>query len=203
MPKRKSDGCAPSSSTISITSLDAALDMLACDTFTRLEHLTAKFENAAGIKLNDGVARTRWDEAVRRYWVMKSMDDLCCGLKPSGSGGKDKAKGLDVGMDEGEVKMEDGEGDGGDGGLRRKNGEHGSGPGEMALTIGRKDSSGRALPAHAHPGVVVTHSLNAEEEDEWKRWNPKVNDVVLVELSDDSIWPGKVSYCVQARGSPS
>lgn len=58
---------------------------------------------------------------------------------------------------------------------------------------GRKDSSGRALPAHAHPGAVVTHSLNAEEEDEWKRWNPKLNDVVLVELSDDSIWPGKVS----------
>ena len=103
--------------------------MLACDTFTRLEHLTAKFENAAGIKLNDGVARTRWDEAVRRYWVMKSMDDLCCGLKPSGSGAKDKEKerergmGVALGMADGEVKMEDGEGDGGEGGMKRKNGE--------------------------------------------------------------------------------
>ena len=126
MPKRKSDGCAPSGSSISITSLDAALDMLACDTFTRLEHLTAKFENAAGIKLSDGVARTRWDEAVRRYWVMKSMDDLCCGLKPSGSGARDKEKERErdtgLGMDDGEVKMEAGDGEGGEGGVRRKNG---------------------------------------------------------------------------------
>lgn len=78
MPKRKSDN-GPSSG-VSLTSLDAALDLLACDTFTRLDALSSKFESAAGLKLNDGVVKSRWEEAVRRYWVMKSMDDLCCSM---------------------------------------------------------------------------------------------------------------------------
>lgn len=78
MPKRKSDS-GPSVG-VSLTSLDAALDLLACETFTRLETLSTKFEAAAGIKLNDGVVKTRWEEAVRRYGVMKSMDDLCCSM---------------------------------------------------------------------------------------------------------------------------
>lgn len=94
MPKRKSD-CGPSAG-VSLTSLDAALDLLACETFTRLETLSTKFEAAAGIKLNDGVVKTRWDEAVRRYWVMKSMDDLCCSmLKPK------QVENDEVSMDEG------------------------------------------------------------------------------------------------------
>lgn len=58
--------------------------------------------------------------------VDECMDDLCCGLKPSGSGARDKEKERErdtgLGMDDGEVKMEDGDGDGGEGGLRRKNG---------------------------------------------------------------------------------
>jgi hypothetical protein len=76
MPKRKSEPALP----VSLASLDAALDLLACETFTRLSSLTGKFEAAAGVKLNDGVVKTRWEEAVRRYWVMKGMDDLCCSM---------------------------------------------------------------------------------------------------------------------------
>jgi hypothetical protein len=36
------------------------------------------------------------------------------------------------------------------------------------------------------------HDLTAEEEQEWRKWSPKVNDQVLVELADGRIWPGKV-----------
>ncbi|TXT08997.1 hypothetical protein VHUM_02471 [Vanrija humicola] len=80
MPKRKlsSAESAPAPPP-SLASLDAALDLLACETFTRLQALTSKFEVAAGVRLNDGVVKHRWDEAVKRYWVMKSMDDLSCG----------------------------------------------------------------------------------------------------------------------------
>lgn len=80
MPKRKSGSgvVASTSSAPSLSSLDAALDLLVCDTFGRLESLTTKFEAAAGVKLNDGVIMRRWEEAAKRYWVMKSIDDLSC-----------------------------------------------------------------------------------------------------------------------------
>ena len=98
MPKRKSD-CAPQAQ-ISIASLDAALDLLACETFTRLHQLTVKFEAAAGVQLNDGVVKKRWEEAVRRYWVMKSMDDLCCGAKSDGTVKDKVVEGEDDQMDD-------------------------------------------------------------------------------------------------------
>lgn len=57
----------------------------------------------------------------------------------------------------------------------------------------RRDQGGRLLPDHEHPGAPVVHKLSEEEEQEWRRWTPKTGDPVLVELSDDSIWPGKAS----------
>jgi hypothetical protein len=88
MPKRKTNPCAPATNPcLSISSFDAALDLLACETFTRLDHLTCKFEAASGVRLDEGVVKTRWEEAVKRYWVMKGMDDLCCTAGASGSGG--------------------------------------------------------------------------------------------------------------------
>lgn len=57
----------------------------------------------------------------------------------------------------------------------------------------RRDQGGRLLPDHEHPGAPVVHRLSEEEEQEWRRWTPKTGDPVLVELSDDSIWPGKAS----------
>lgn len=81
MPKRKATSADLSRvAPPSLASLDAALDLLAHETFDRLQTLTSKFEAAAGVKLNDGVVKARWEEAVKRYWVMKSMDDLCCSV---------------------------------------------------------------------------------------------------------------------------
>jgi hypothetical protein len=37
--------------------------------------------------------------------------------------------------------------------------------------------------------------MSAGEGIEWRRWVPKVGDMVLVELPDDRIWPGKVRHC--------
>jgi len=165
MPKRKSESGNPVP--ISLASLDAALDLLACETFTRLASLTGKFEAAAGVKLNDGVIRTRWEEAVRRYWVMKGMDDLCCSMS--------KTQEAD---DDGEVKME-------------------SEAGGLELGNPKSDRGGRSLPSQCHPGAPVVYNLTAEEEQEWRKWTPKLNDPVLVELSDDGIWPGKV--CLSAN----
>ena len=105
MPKRKSD-CGPALG-VSLASFDAALDLLACDTFTKLDHLASKFEAAAGIKLNEGVVSQRWEEALRRYTVMKSMDDLCCSMSKAQGGTRAEAK-----NEEGKVKMEDGDADG-------------------------------------------------------------------------------------------
>jgi hypothetical protein len=104
MPKRKSNhGALPASGPgLSISSFDAALDILACETFTRLDNLTKKFEGAAGVKLNHGVVRSRWEEAVKRYWVMKSMDELCCTAATGGSGKRSSKAEVD-----GEVKMRD------------------------------------------------------------------------------------------------
>lgn len=83
MPKRK----APCSSDtqLSVSSLDAAFDILASETFSKLDHLVKKFEAATHTRLNDGVAHGRWDEACKRYWVTKAMEDLCCSGKPTAS----------------------------------------------------------------------------------------------------------------------
>lgn len=87
MPKRKATSADLSRvAPPSLSSLDAALDLLAHETFDRLQTLTSKFEAAAGVKLNDGVVKARWEEAVKRYWVMKSMDDLCCSVNGTGPG---------------------------------------------------------------------------------------------------------------------
>jgi hypothetical protein len=137
MPKRKTNPCAPATNPcLSISSFDAALDLLACETFTRLDHLTCKFEAASGVRLDDGVVKTRWEEAVKRYWVMKGMDDLCCTAGASGSGG---AGGVGVGgggakrsltaeaVLDGEVKMGEGP--------RETNGH--TGGSTMALRVAR------------------------------------------------------------------
>ncbi len=108
MPKRKTNPCTQSSvSPVSLSSFDAALDLLACDTFTRLESLSLKFETAAGIKLNDGVVKHRWEEAVGRYWMTKSMEQCCMAMANGGSSWQIG----DVPTD-GEVKMEEREDEG-------------------------------------------------------------------------------------------
>ncbi|WVF71307.1 hypothetical protein IAT40_006110 [Kwoniella sp. CBS 6097] len=159
MPKRKTAPCdAFQTQTVPLNSLDAALDLLVCDTFTRLEQLTTKFETCAKVKLEDGVVKKRFEEAVKRYWVMKSMDELCCGAKRAA-----------VKENVGEEMEEDGD----------------------AVVDGRRDS-GRPLPNKPHPGPVFTHSLDLDEEQRWRRWTPKVGDVVLVETAEDGFWPGKI-----------
>lgn len=82
MPKRKALCDVRDTSKLSVSSLDAAFDMLASETFTKIDHLVRKFETAAKIQLNDGVAKSRWEEACKRYWVTKAMEDLCCGARP-------------------------------------------------------------------------------------------------------------------------
>lgn len=84
MPKRKTSPCpdqqraSSSKGMITLSSLDSALDLLANDTFTKLDGLVGKFENATGIIVDPSQARMRWEEAVKRYWVMRSMDELTC-----------------------------------------------------------------------------------------------------------------------------
>ena len=56
----------------------------------------------------------------------------------------------------------------------------------------KEDMAGRPLPMKPYSGAVSTHELNEEEEREWKKWKPNVGDVVLVDLPDEGIWPGKV-----------
>jgi hypothetical protein len=81
MPKRKSNPCSSATGTSpSVSCLDAALDILACDTFTSLQRVVRKFESAAGIQLNDGVAKQRWEEACKRYWVTKALEGLSCDM---------------------------------------------------------------------------------------------------------------------------
>ncbi|WVQ99560.1 hypothetical protein IAU59_006696 [Kwoniella sp. CBS 9459] len=163
MPKRKNAPCDPSQhQAVPLNSLDAALDLLVCDTFARLEQLTTKFESCAKVKLEDGVVKKRFEEAVKRYWVMKSMDELCCGAKKAVAS-----------TAAGEEMEEDGDG------VAGVNGEH-------------RHDSGRPLPNRPHPGAVFTHSLDPDEEQRWRRWTPKVGDVVLVETADDGFWPGKI-----------
>lgn len=62
----------------------------------------------------------------------------------------------------------------------------------LRLAEGRRQSSDRPLINTPHPGAVATHSLCAEEEAEWRRWSPKVGDLVLVELDEEGFWPGKI-----------
>ncbi|WVQ72382.1 hypothetical protein IAR50_001934 [Cryptococcus sp. DSM 104548] len=168
MPKRKSiDPIPPPPPPLS--SLDAALDLLVCDTFTRLDSIAAKFEACAGVKLNDGVVRARWEEAVNRYWVMKSMDELTCSAEKhrAASGNGDGYMGPLPDGDDG--VMEDA---------------------ENTSKEGREGKS-RPLPT-AYPGAVAVHALAPDEAEEWKKWNPRMGDVVLVDTAHDGIWPGKI-----------
>jgi hypothetical protein len=87
---------------IGLSSLDAALDMLATDTFARLDSLIGKFEQAAGIQVAPGQAKTRWEDAVKRYWVMRSMEVLSC----SGHLDKGKERAVDGDM-EGDQQMDE------------------------------------------------------------------------------------------------
>jgi len=81
MTKRKSNPCLPNSSRpVSLGSFDAALDLLAAETFGRLESLTEKFEVAAGVELDPGAVKNRWEEAVKRYWLTKSMEECCMSM---------------------------------------------------------------------------------------------------------------------------
>ena len=64
---------------------------------------------------------------------------------------------------------------------------------DVSRFSGNRDSGGRLLPPKAHPGVATVHDLSDDEHREWKRWTPKTGDVVLVELPDDGVWPGKVT----------
>ena len=82
MPKRKAPCPRDGINKLSVSSLDAAFDLLANDTFTKLDKLVKKFEAATCILLSDGVAKARWEEACKRYWVTKAMEDLCCGSRP-------------------------------------------------------------------------------------------------------------------------
>jgi len=59
-------------------------------------------------------------------------------------------------------------------------------------------AEGRPLPPKLHPGAPVRHSLAAAEETEWRKWIPKVGDVVLVELANGQLWPGKVGSSKRA-----
>ena len=64
----------------------------------------------------------------------------------------------------------------------------------------RRDSGGRPLPPQSHPGVAVVHGFSEDEHMDWKRWTPRVGDVVLVELADKNcLWPGKVSQTIPSQ----
>ncbi|WWD17180.1 hypothetical protein CI109_101618 [Kwoniella shandongensis] len=162
MPKRKCAPCDGSTAPLPLNSFDAALDLLVCDTFTRLDLLTSKFEACAGVKLNDGVVKSRWEEALNRYWVMKSMDQLTCSAKRAL-----KREAEADGMEQDGLVAEDQNSD-------------------------RRDSNGRPLPSNVHQGAIVVHSLCQDEEREWRRWSPKSGDIVLVDTAEDGLWPGKI-----------
>jgi hypothetical protein len=44
---------------------------------------------------------------------------------------------------------------------------------------------------------VRAFELDADEELQWRRWSPRLNDMVLVELQDGIAWPAKVSMTVK------
>jgi len=60
-------------------------------------------------------------------------------------------------------------------------------------------ADGRPLPPKIHPGAPARHSLAAAEETEWRKWIPKVGDVVLVELANEQLWPGKVGSAQESE----
>ncbi|KAK4689977.1 hypothetical protein P7C73_g110, partial [Tremellales sp. Uapishka_1] len=159
MPKRKANPSAPvTAPALSISSFDAALDILASDTLARLDSLADKFEVSAGIKLKEGVVRARWEEAVKRRDVMKSMEKLCCGMVGPSQSSSEIA---------GEIRMEESD-------------------------VRYREHNPRPFPSTPHPGAVSAHSLSADEVHQWKRWTPKVGDVVLVQLAEGDCWPGKM-----------
>lgn len=139
MPKRKIS----SSSRLTVSSVDAALDVLAAETFEKLRILVNKFHDASGIELSQDAAKRRWEDACKRHWVMKAMEDLCCDSKAE-------------------------------------------------ATTSREGT--RPLPHRIHQGPVVRHRLSPTEESEWRRWTPQVGDLVVVELQNDEILPGKVRF---------
>ncbi|ODN94182.1 hypothetical protein L198_05033 [Cryptococcus wingfieldii CBS 7118] len=165
MPKRKSIDPAPPQPP-PLSSLDAALDLLVCDTFTRLDSIAAKFEACAAVKLNDGVVHARWEEAVKRYWVMKSMDELTCSAEKNRAAGGNRNGYIGSLPDGEDGVMEDAENT-------------------------ERDGKSRPMPT-AYPGAVSVHNLAADEEDEWRKWNPRLGNVVLVDTAHDGIWPGKI-----------
>ena len=146
-----------SSSCHTISSFDAALDILATSVFDKLREYKSKFEEASGMVLSDRAMQQRWDEACKRHSVMKAMEDLCCAPR--------------------EVN--------GDSDMRIE--------GESRLMVKLMSDEGRPLPPKLHPGAPVRHQLAAAEETEWRKWIPKVGDVVLVELANEQLWPGKVN----------
>ncbi|ORY32800.1 hypothetical protein BCR39DRAFT_521630 [Naematelia encephala] len=186
MPKRKSSN--PCSSIggggvgiqqPSVACFDAALDLLACDTFSRLDQIKRCFEDRAGIQFDDGIVQRRWDEAVKRYWVMKSMDELCCSMRST------KGNGNGNGNGNGEMDQEDI---------------------KSCVDEKQRQRQQAAASQFIYPGVISAHALCPDEAAEWRRWVPKVGDVVLVQLEPEqipacsssvsipggTIWPGKI-----------
>lgn len=74
---------ASSSSRHTISTFDAALDMLATSVFDKLRDYKEKFEQASGMELSERAMQVRWDEACKRHMVMKAMEDLCCAPRES------------------------------------------------------------------------------------------------------------------------
>lgn len=183
MPKRKSNPCAlkvPANP--SLTCLDAALDILACDTFTSLQRIVRKFESAAGIELNEGVAKQRWEEACKRYWVTKAMEDLCCG-KLVKTKDQDQEEKMDM---EGNSTL-----------TSPSRSSRLAWEMEEWILMSDDKGKGRALPDNPHPGAAVAFKLNVEEEREWRKWQPRLGDIVLVELAQGGAWPGKVTIAIE------
>lgn len=141
--------------------------------------------------MDDSAVRARWDDAVKRYWVMKSMDDLCCGSKPMAKDGAGSGSGAVKGKGkEREQGWEDEQMD--------QDGQHGQGKEEGERERERVDEHGRAI-VKPHPGAVTLHGLNAEEEHEWRKWTPRLGDVVLVDTPSEGVWPGKVRYATPVK----
>jgi len=91
-----------SSSRHTMSTFDAALDMLATSVFDKLRDYKEKFEQASGIELSERTIQIRWDEACKRHMVMKAMEDLCCAPREPGP-----IADSDMQVAEGEFKKED------------------------------------------------------------------------------------------------
>ena len=189
MSKRKSTAYT-SCQNVSLSSFDAALDLLACETFTRLDQLSTKFEAAAGIKLNEGVVHKRWEDAVGRYWMMKGLDGLSCASKaavggyPSDMADQAFRCGCEGYKKFGRCSCKD-----------AKSGSKSRDEVDMDEENQAESSGARPLPAAAYPGAEERHSMNPDEVSELETMaGPKFGDVVLIDLPDKAgLWPGKVS----------